>query len=55
MTDLDQEFKEINWINSETALEYISLNNNEIIKGGDLPHHEPIKLAVKEVLSIWKR
>lgn len=55
MSDLDQEFKEINWINSKTALEYISLNGKEIIKGGELPHHEPINLVVKEMLSIWER
>ncbi len=55
MSNLDQNFKEINWINSNTALEYIGLNDEEIIKGSDLPHHEPLKLVVKEMLSIWPR
>jgi len=32
MSDLEQNFKEINWINSNTALEYIGLNDEEIIK-----------------------
>jgi len=55
MSDLKQNFKEINWINSNTALEYIGLNDAEIVKGSELPHHEPLKLVVKEMLSIWPR
>lgn len=55
MSDLEQNFEEINWINSNTALEYIGLNDEEIIKGSELPHHEPLKLVVKEKLSIWPR
>jgi hypothetical protein len=55
MSELDQNFEEINWINSNTALDYISLNDYEIIKGSELPHHEPLKLVVKEILSIWPR
>lgn len=55
MSDLDQNFEEINWINSNTALSYISINDDEIIKGSELPHHERLKLVVKEILSIWPR
>ncbi len=55
MRDINQEFEEINWINSNTALKCISLNDEEIIKGSDLPHHEPLNLKVKEELKICPR
>jgi hypothetical protein len=55
MDEIDQYFNEINWINSNSALVYIGLNNNEIIKGSDLPHHEPLKLIVEERLLVWTR
>lgn len=55
MSEIEQDFEEINWINSNTALVYIGLNGDEIIKGSELPHHEPLNLVVKEMLSIWLR
>jgi hypothetical protein len=55
MDEIDQYYNEINWINSNSALVYIGLNNNEIIKGSDLPHHEPLKLIVEERLLVWTR
>jgi len=55
MSEIEENFEEINWINSNTALAYIGLNGEEIIKGSDLPHHEPLNLIIKEMLSIWPR
>ena len=55
MRDINEEFEEINWINSNTALKCISLNDEEIIKGSDLPHHEPLNLKVKEEFKICPR
>lgn len=55
MREMNQSFKEINWINSNTALSFISINGNKLIKGKDLPHHEPLNLIVKEKFTIWTR
>lgn len=40
-------FKEFNWINSQTQLKSIKLNDIELIKGKDLPEREKIKLFLK--------
>lgn len=55
MSEIEEDYEEINWINSNTALAYIGLNDDEIVKGSQLPHHEPLNLVVKEMLSIWPR
>jgi hypothetical protein len=55
MSEIEENFEEINWINSNTALSYIGFNGEEIIKGSEIPHHEPLNLIIKEMLSIWPR
>ncbi|MBN2286393.1 MAG: DUF1850 domain-containing protein [Tissierellales bacterium] len=55
MREINEYFEDINWINSHTALKYIGLNHQEIIRGSDLPHHEPLKLMIEERFSIWIR
>jgi hypothetical protein len=40
-------FPEFNWINSQTQLKYISVNDHVILKGSDLPEHGRIKLSLK--------
>ncbi|MGD9567120.1 MAG: DUF1850 domain-containing protein [Sedimentibacter sp.] len=54
MTEINQEFEKINWINSNTALNYIKINDDIVIKGSDMPQHVPINLKVKERFSVWK-
>ena len=55
MSDIKQEFEKINWINSNTALTYIKINDEIVIKGSEMPHHEPIKLIIKEKFSVWEK
>lgn len=55
MSDIKEEFEEIKWINSNTALTYIKINDEIIIKGSEMPHHEPIKLIIKENFSVWEK
>lgn len=55
MRNINQSYEEINWINSNTALTHIGLNGSVLIKGSDLPHHEPCTLKVKERYFIWPR
>lgn len=39
-------FKEFNWINSQKQLKKILINNEEIIKGQNLPERKKIKLKI---------
>lgn len=55
MTDINEIFEEINWINSNTALVYIGVNDREMIKGSELPHHELLKLRIEERVFIWPK
>ena len=50
MDEINEEFDEINWIHSQTALKSIKLNDKTIIKGSDLPHHEALKLKIEKGL-----
>lgn len=52
MDEINQQFNEINWIHSQSAVEYIKLNDKTIIKGRDLPHHEPLKLKIEKRLRL---
>ena len=42
MDDIESEFPQFNWINSQTALKEIGLNGRLLIRGGDMPHHQKI-------------
>lgn len=55
MSEINQIFEKIDWINSATALSYIKVNGEIIIKGSGMPHHKPIELIIKEKLSYEKR
>ncbi len=46
MEKIEKIFEKIMWINSNTALSYIAVNNKIIIKGINLPHHVPLKLEI---------
>lgn len=53
MDEIDEEFLSIIWINSNTALEYISVNDEVLVRGSELPHHEFLELKVKERVKLW--
>ncbi|NME35938.1 MULTISPECIES: DUF1850 domain-containing protein [Fusobacterium] len=50
MKNINQPFENIQWINSKTALIYISLNGKILTKGYILPHHELMKLEIRRRL-----
>lgn len=54
MEDINEEFHEINWIHSQTAIDCIKLNNKVIVKGVDLPHHETLQLTIEKRLKSWQ-
>lgn len=55
MDNIEEQYGKINWFNSHTALSYIALNGKEIIKGSDMPHHQPLNLCIEKRLYICQR
>jgi hypothetical protein len=52
---IDEDFEKIDWIHSQTAMEYIKLNDQTIVKGPNLPHHEPLKLKIEKRFKVCRR
>ncbi|GAU78220.1 DUF1850 domain-containing protein [Fusibacter sp. 3D3] len=55
MSNIHEIFKEIQWINSQTANQYIAVNDKPIIRGSELPHHEPILLKIERRFQLWRK
>ncbi len=55
MDEIDEEFNEINWIHSQTATDYIMLNDKIILNGEDLPQHVALNLKIEKRLKLWLR
>jgi len=55
MDEINEEFDEINWIHSQTATNYIMLNDKIILKGEDLPHHQELNLKIEKRLKLCLR
>lgn len=55
MSQIDEEFNEINWIHSQTALSSIRLNDKIIIEGKDLIHHEELRLKIEKGLGLCQK
>jgi hypothetical protein len=48
MSDINEKFEHINWIHSQTALDFIKLDEAIIGRGSDFPHHESLILEIKD-------
>lgn len=46
MDDIESEFPQFNWINSQTALKEIRVGGELLLTGADMPHHEKMILSV---------
>ena len=55
MDEINEEFDEINWIHSQTAMNYIKLNDRVIVEGNELPHHTALNLRIDERVKLWPR
>ena len=55
MSEIDNEFDTINWIHSQTATDYIMLNDKVILRGEDLPHHKALNLRIEKRLKLWPK
>lgn len=47
MDDIESEFPQFNWINSQTALKNIKINGEVLLLGSDMPHHVKMVLRVR--------
>lgn len=45
--DINERFTHFSWINSQSALVSIALNDMILIRGTDLPHHQKLELRVQ--------
>lgn len=46
MEDIESQFPQFNWFNSQTQLKFISLNGDPLITGADMPQHGKIVLRI---------
>lgn len=46
MDEIESTFPQFNWINSQTALQWIALDGETLITGADMPHHKKIVLKI---------
>lgn len=53
MSEINEEYDEINWIHSQTATDYIMLNDKIILRGKDLPQHKALNLKIEKGLKLW--
>ena len=47
MDGIGSVFPQFNWINSNTALREIDVNEEVLLRGSDMPHHEKMVLYIK--------
>lgn len=47
MRDINEKFDHFAWINSQSALVSITVNDKVLIRGTELPHHQKLELTVQ--------
>ena len=47
MEEIDQLFKELDWLNSHTATQEILLEKKHVTRGSDLPQHTRLRLVIE--------
>jgi hypothetical protein len=55
MDEIHEEFERIDWIHSQSALEFIMLNGEKMLLGEDLPHHATLTLKIEKGLMICQK
>ncbi|NLE16312.1 MAG: DUF1850 domain-containing protein [Spirochaetales bacterium] len=55
MRSIEEQFNEIRWIHSQTALVSITLGPTTFITGKDVEHHLPVELSIKGTRTLWPR
>ena len=55
MDHIEEQFEEIRWIHSQTALVSITVAGTSFITGEEVAHHIPVELYCKGTGTIWPR
>lgn len=55
MRDINEPFDHFTWINSQSALVSISVNDTVLIRGSELPHHQKLELTLQGKRTICPR
>ncbi len=55
MRNINQKFDQFSWINSQSALVSITINDKVLIQGSDLPHHQRLELTLQGKRAICPR
>ncbi len=55
MREINERFDQFTWINSQSALVSITINDKVLIHGSDLPHHQRLKLTLQGKRAICPR
>ncbi|HKL59022.1 MAG TPA: DUF1850 domain-containing protein [Sphaerochaeta sp.] len=53
--DINEKFDHFSWINSQSALVSIALNDTILIRGTELPHHQKLELRLQGTRAICPR
>ena len=53
--DINEKFNHFAWINSQSALVSITVNDKVLIRGTDLPHHQKLELRLQGKRAICPR
>ena len=53
--DINEKFDHFAWINSQTALVSITVNDTVLVRGTDLPHHQKLELRLQGKRTICPR
>jgi len=53
--DINEKFDHFAWINSQTALVSITVNDTILIRGSELPHHQKLELTLQGKRAICPR
>lgn len=55
MRDINEKFDHFSWINSQSALVSITLDDTVLIRGSELPHHQKLELTLQGKRAICPR
>ena len=55
MRNINEKFDRFTWINSQSALVSITLNDTVLIRGSELPHHQKLELTLQGKRAICPR
>lgn len=53
--DINEKFERFSWINSQSALVSITINDTVLVRGSELPHHQKLELTLQGKRTLCPR